>query len=153
VAAAVEWTHEKLVASAEPAPGAKIVIFAHHAAVISQLCAGLARKRWGVLVIDGGVPAVQVTLFITSHAGAATLTLLITRMLACCCLPPQRHSLLHRWRTEGGMRVMIVSVTAGGVGLDLTAAGVGVFVEYPPDVSWLRQVRSRPAWHTLAQSA
>jgi hypothetical protein len=35
-------------------------------------------------------------------------------------------------------QVALVSVTAGGMGLDLSVASVAVFVELPPDVAWLR---------------
>jgi hypothetical protein len=33
-----------------------------------------------------------------------------------------------------------VSVTAAGLGVDLSAASVAVFAELPPDSMWLRQV-------------
>ena len=40
-------------------------------------------------------------------------------------------------------QVALVSVTAGGMGLDLSVASVAVFVELPPDVAWLRQAEDR----------
>ena len=51
----------------------------------------------------------------------------------------ERHVRLNRFTQRQDVRIALVSVTAGGQGLDLSAASVGVFVELPPDVGWCRQ--------------
>lgn len=61
-----------------------------------------------------------------------------------------RHARIRQFKEKEDVRIALVSVTAGGQGVDLSAASVGVFVEMPPDVSWCRQVRTkRPNAHIM----
>lgn len=115
----------------------KFAVFAHHCAVIRRLSnkfqsAGVVRVPLnnscktprtffhaaylpdkfflqGFVVLDGSTPA------------------------------KDRHARLNRFKQRQDVRIALVSVTAGGQGLDLSAASVGVFVELPPDVGWCRQ--------------
>jgi SNF2 family DNA or RNA helicase len=64
-----------------------------------------------------------------------------------------RHVRLNRFKQRQEIRIALVSVTAGGQGLDLSAASVGVFVELPPDVGWCRQASiAHHSNHPLFQS-
>jgi hypothetical protein len=55
--------------------------------------------------------------------------------------PQDRHTLLGEFRRRRHLRVALVSVTAGGVGLDLSVAANVVFVELPTSVALVEQVR------------
>ena len=57
--------------------------------------------------------------------------------------PRQRVEVLERFRTAACAAVVIISVTAGGQGVDLSCASVGVFFEIPPDCGWVRQAEDR----------
>jgi hypothetical protein len=48
----------------------------------------------------------------------------------------------HR-RSNPLCRVALIGVTAGGIGLDLTAASTAIFLELPPQVADLRQAEDR----------
>ncbi|KAK3259906.1 hypothetical protein CYMTET_31114 [Cymbomonas tetramitiformis] len=54
-----------------------------------------------------------------------------------------RHALVRSFRTDAHIRAALVSVTAGGVGLDFTAATAVVFVELPTEVSIVEQAEDR----------
>lgn len=54
-----------------------------------------------------------------------------------------RASRLSEFNTNERCRVLVVSITAGGQGLDFTAASNVVFVELPESPAWLRQAEDR----------
>lgn len=51
-----------------------------------------------------------------------------------------RVEILERFRACSCAAIIVISVTAGGQGVDLSCASVGVFFEMPPDCGWVRQV-------------
>ena len=55
----------------------------------------------------------------------------------------ERGEAVDRFRDDPGCRVALVSVTAGGVGVDLSASSSVVFVELPPDASMVEQAEDR----------
>lgn len=55
----------------------------------------------------------------------------------------ERHRLVREFKESAHLRVALVSVTAGGVGLDLTAASGVVFVELPTVVALVEQAEDR----------
>jgi hypothetical protein len=57
--------------------------------------------------------------------------------------PAERGEAVDRFRDDPGCRVALVSVTAGGVGVDLSASSSVVFVELPPDASMVEQAEDR----------
>lgn len=59
----------------------------------------------------------------------------------CKCLV--RASRLAEFNSNKLCRVLVVSITAGGQGLDFTAASNVVFVELPESPAWLRQAEDR----------
>lgn len=79
--------------------GGKIVLFAHHTAVIEQLESELVALGLGVVVVSGGTPA------------------------------GRRSDLVARFQTSPSCRVFIGQLTAAGVGLTLTAASECILVE------------------------
>uniref|UniRef100_A0A7S3JVH1 DNA helicase n=1 Tax=Aureoumbra lagunensis TaxID=44058 RepID=A0A7S3JVH1_9STRA len=98
----------------------KLVVFGHHIAVLNSICAALEasrNKNWQGLTpgrIDGSVNA------------------------------EMRASLTRHFRNEGQARVLVVSVTAGGVGIDLSAASHAVFIESVGlQAAWIRQAEDR----------
>lgn len=54
-----------------------------------------------------------------------------------------RAARLTEFNTNDSCRVLLVSITAGGQGLDFTAASNVVFVELPKSPAWLRQAEDR----------
>ena len=112
---AAAWLQDKLPGWQQG--GAKIVIFAHHVDVMSQLEERLI--KWtnygadGFIKLDGHVPA---------------------------CV---RETRLAQFRANPATTVALVSITAGGQGIDLSVASVCVFVELPPQPGWLRQAEDR----------
>ena len=57
--------------------------------------------------------------------------------------PAERGEAVDRFRDDPGCRVALVSVTAGGVGVDLSASSSVVFAELPPDASMVEQAEDR----------
>ena len=55
----------------------------------------------------------------------------------------QRVEILKDYHECSEAAVAIVSVTAGGQGVDLSCASVAVFFEIPPDCGWVRQAEDR----------
>jgi hypothetical protein len=93
--------------------GEKVVVFAHHRRVINAL------HKWA---LDAQVPLVRLDGSTSQHL----------RLLR-----------LREFRDSSQVRLALVSVTAGGQGVDLSAASVAVFVELPPDIGWCRQAEDR----------
>ncbi|CAM9154072.1 unnamed protein product, partial [Choristocarpus tenellus] len=124
VRSAADWVVDKLESSAETKT--KFVVYAHHLDVLDALQAAFvlhsARnsghgfsgdREFVCLRIDGSVPSVD------------------------------RVRFLHEFESSTACRVLLVSITAGGQGLDFTAAHNAVFVELPPTPGWLRQAEDR----------
>lgn len=77
----------------------KIVVFAHHKSVLDHMDAALHKQKTPFIRIDGQVPA------------------------------NIRHQLVRSFQTKPTMRVALLSMTAAGVGLTLTAASTVLFAE------------------------
>ena len=114
----------------------KLVIFAHHIAVLDGIQTALERHRDDQFLDDDddeeeeeetqkwvGLPAERID-------GAATTA--------------SREKSIRLFHRERWARVVLVSVTAGGVGIDLSAASYAVFVESVGlAASWIRQAEDR----------
>lgn len=57
--------------------------------------------------------------------------------------PITRQSLIAKFMNKGGPSLAVIGVTACAVGVDLSAASLAIFVELPPDASWLCQAEDR----------
>ena len=79
--------------------GAKVLLFAHHARVLDRLEAAARARGVGHVRVDGGVE------------------------------PAERAARVAAFQREPGLRVALLSMTAAGTGLTLTAAGAVVFAE------------------------
>ena len=77
----------------------KMLIFAHHVVVLDGIEAALVEKKVRFMRIDGRVSK------------------------------EARHESVKQFQEEEGMRVALLSITAAGVGLTLTAASTVVFAE------------------------
>ncbi|CAE8602362.1 unnamed protein product [Polarella glacialis] len=115
-AAAESWLIERLEQSRRS--GEKAVVFAHHIRVLDRLCRTLESQFGSTACfvrIDGST------------------------------LPLTRQALLSRFRQSEATSpfLAIIGVTACAVGVDLSAASLAVFMELPPDASWLCQAEDR----------
>lgn len=81
----------------------KVVVFGHHRAVLDGVLRGLLRHSIGAVRIDGET------------------------------LVRQRAERIRDFHADPAIRVAIVSVTAGGQGINLSCASLAVFFEIPPD--------------------
>jgi len=122
--AAMEWLRDVAFreggATAETATDdvtAKWVVFAHHRDVMDTLQAQVLEPLSGA---DGRAAYIRID-------GSTD--------------PQDRHTLLGEFRRRRHLRVALVSVTAGGVGLDFSVAANVVFVELPTSVALVEQVR------------
>ncbi|KAJ1485867.1 P-loop containing nucleoside triphosphate hydrolase protein [Baffinella frigidus] len=79
--------------------GAKFLVFAHHIEVLDAIEAAVKTKKVGYIRIDGSTP------------------------------PRERQSRVADFQTKDTVRVAVLSVTAAGTGLTLTAAHTVVFAE------------------------
>jgi len=77
----------------------KIIVFAHHAIVLDTLCMSLAKKAIGYIRIDGST------------------------------IGQRRRSLVQQFQNNPETLCAVLSVTAAGLGITLTAASVVVFAE------------------------
>ena len=106
----------------------KLVVFGHHVDVLDELFQGIeaARDAPGADEAEGrwrGGDAGRID-------GAAS--------------GEDRARSIRRFRDDKAARVLVVSVTAGGVGVDLSAASEAVFVEAVGlEATWLRQAEDR----------
>lgn len=92
----------------------RVVVFAHHIAVLDELHEQLGRTRWCRIVrIDGTVTGTR------------------------------RDHLVREFQTCKERCVAVLGVTACGAGIDLSTASHCVFAELPPDAMWLRQAEDR----------
>ena len=106
----------------------KLVVFGHHVDVLDELFQGIeaARDAPGADEAEGrwrGGDAGRID-------GAAS--------------GEDRARSIRRFRDDKAARVLVVSVTAGGVGVDLSAASEAIFVEAVGlEATWLRQAEDR----------
>ncbi|CAK9095110.1 unnamed protein product [Durusdinium trenchii] len=66
--------------------------------------------------------------------------------------PITRQSLLSKFMSKNGPSLAFIGVTACAVGVDLSAASLAIFVELPPDASWLLQAEDRLHRHGQRQA-
>ena len=113
----VQWLLEKLGSledSQRTEDASKIVVFAHHKKVMNKLASRLDAAQPGIYVrIDGETDS------------------------------QTRHEEVAKFQLSSDVRVAVVSVTAGGTGLDFSAASAVVFAELPPHAALVRQAEDR----------
>eukprot|EP00929_Paragymnodinium_shiwhaense_P043950 TRINITY_DN22553_c0_g1_i2.p1 TRINITY_DN22553_c0_g1~~TRINITY_DN22553_c0_g1_i2.p1 ORF type:complete len:1101 (-),score=183.88 TRINITY_DN22553_c0_g1_i2:52-3354(-) len=111
--AAETWLRERL--RSFRVAGEKVVVFAHHIRVLDRICKAAEVEEVPLIRIDGSTP------------------------------PLVRQSLVHRFKepSAASPTLAVIGVTACAVGVDLSAASLAVFVELPPDISWLLQAEDR----------
>ena len=113
----VQWLLEKLGSledSQRTEDASKIVVFAHHKKVMNKLASRLDAAQPGMYVrIDGETDS------------------------------QTRHEEVAKFQLSSDVRVAVVSVTAGGTGLDFSAASAVVFAELPPHAALVRQAEDR----------
>ena len=126
-------------AEADAAP--KMVIFAHHKDVMDSI-ANQVLHRLPRVPARGA--AAHVGLPPTGNgADAYVRTVEGFVRLEGATPAAERGEAVDRFRDDPGCRVALVSVTAGGVGVDLSASSSVVFVELPPDASMVEQAEDR----------
>ena len=148
--AAAEPLDAEAEAAADEASDAapKMVIFAHHKDVMdsiaNQVLYRLPRVPARGAAAHAGLPPSA------SDADASARAREKTRVyvegfvrLEGATPPAERGEAVDRFRDDPGCRVALVSVTAGGVGVDLSASSSVVFVELPPDASMVEQAEDR----------
>ncbi|EGT35736.1 hypothetical protein CAEBREN_29645 [Caenorhabditis brenneri] len=95
------------------APPRKVLIFAHHQIVLDTIQVEVNKRKLGSIRIDGKTP---------SH---------------------QRTALCDQFQNDENCRVAVLSITAAGVGITLTAASVVVFAEIHFNPGYLVQAEDR----------
>lgn len=95
------------------APPRKVLIFAHHQIVLDTIQVEVNKRKLGSIRIDGKTP---------SH---------------------QRTALCDQFQNNENVRVAVLSITAAGVGITLTAASVVVFAEIHFNPGYLVQAEDR----------
>ncbi|CAM9206983.1 unnamed protein product, partial [Phaeothamnion confervicola] len=126
VAAAAEWLLDKLLASEET--GTKFVVYAHHSDVLDAIQVRKAKGFMKAQLTSSPRCALDWAPFLRVDGETAAA---------------DRRDRIARFAADAGCRALLVSVTAGGQGLDLSVAAVAVFLELPPRLSWLRQAEDR----------
>ena len=91
----------------------KIVLFAHHLQFMDQAAQLLLRNKVDHVRLDGSTTG------------------------------PLRQRLIERFHSKDSVQAALVGVTACAIGVSLTCASDCVFLELPPDASWLRQAEAR----------
>lgn len=99
----------------------KLLVFAHHTEVLDTLERALRRHKTSLIRIDGAVATTE------------------------------RHRLVRKFQTVASIRVALLSVTAAGVGLTLTAASTVLFAELHFTPGVLAQAEDRA--HRMGQKA
>ena len=108
----------------------KLVVFGHHVDVLDALLAALETAR--------DEPTSTEELVEGRWRGADP------GRVDGAAAADDRERTIRKFRTDVNMRVLVVSVTAGGVGVDLSAASEAVFVEAVGlEATWLRQAEDR----------
>ncbi len=110
----VQWLLEKLGSLEDNMDSTKVVVFAHHKKVMNRIASKLDEMQPGMYIrIDGETDSLT------------------------------RHEEVAKFQLSPDVRVAVVSVTAGGTGLDFSAASGVVFAELPPHASLVRQAEDR----------
>jgi hypothetical protein len=124
------WWHASALAKASAAAayvaellegGAKLLVFAHHAAVLDALEEAVRASRVGYIRMDGSTPS------------------------------RERHAAVARFQADASVRCALLSVTACGQGITLTASSEVVFCELCWTPAVLLQAEDRA--HRLGQRA
>ena len=154
---AIKWLREVLGvedggteadAAADEASGAapKMVIFAHHKdvmdSVANQVLHRLPRVPARGAAARVGLPPAGMG-GRAKAAGDGRVFVEGFVRLEGATPAAERGEALDRFRDDPGCRAALVSVTAGGVGVDLSASSSVVFVELPPDASMVEQAEDR----------
>ena len=107
----------------------KIVVFAHHKKVVNRIAANLDRKFAELEKGKGGeLDAGEILDYVRIDGDTDAQS---------------RHQAMLKFRHSPNARVALVSVTAGGTGLDFSAASAVAFFEIPPQASLARQAEDR----------
>ncbi|KAJ8604061.1 hypothetical protein CTAYLR_001746 [Chrysophaeum taylorii] len=133
--AAAKWIVERLVATR-----GKLVVFAHHVAVLDGLHAALeAARRDPPLARDDHHDDDDDD----ENRGGGTWFGRLERIDGSTA-PGSRVRITRDFFRDASLRAVLVSVTAGGVGIDLSAASEAIFVESVGlGAAWLRQAEDR----------
>ncbi|XP_056175340.1 uncharacterized protein LOC115666019 isoform X4 [Syzygium oleosum] len=91
----------------------KMIVFAHHHRVLDGVQEIICEKGIGFIRIDGNT------------------------------LPRDRQSAVMSFQSSNQVKIAIIGITAGGVGLNLSSAKTVVFLELPPSPSWMLQAEDR----------
>lgn len=91
----------------------KMIVFAHHHRVLNGVQEIICEKGIGFIRIDGNT------------------------------LPRDRQSGVMSFQSSNQVKIAIIGITAGGVGLNLSSAKTVVFLELPPSPSWMLQAEDR----------
>ncbi|XP_030531053.1 DNA annealing helicase and endonuclease ZRANB3 isoform X3 [Rhodamnia argentea] len=91
----------------------KMIVFAHHHRVLDGVQDIICEKGIGFTRIDGNT------------------------------LPRDRQSAVMSFQSSNQVKIAIIGITAGGVGLNLSSAKTVVFLELPPSPSWMLQAEDR----------
>ena len=137
----------------EAAAPPKMVIFAHHKDVMDSIANQVlhrlprvpARGAAAHVGLPGRGPAGDETRDENENENANERARLVEGFvrLEGATPPAERGEAVDRFRDDPGCRVALVSVTAGGVGVDLSASSSVVFAELPPDASMVEQAEDR----------
>ncbi|KAH9778013.1 hypothetical protein KPL71_007210 [Citrus sinensis] len=101
----------------------KMIIFAHHLKVLDGVQEFISEKGIGFVRIDGNT------------------------------LPRDRQSAVHSFQLSNEVKIAIIGITAGGVGLDFSSAQNVVFLELPQSPSlMLQDTRDESHWQNLNKS-
>ncbi|OWM65249.1 hypothetical protein CDL15_Pgr008839 [Punica granatum] len=87
----------------------KMIIFAHHHKVLDRIQEFICEKGIPFVRIDGNT------------------------------LPKDRQSAVLSFQSSSEVKIAVIGITAGGVGLNLSSAKTVVFLELPPSSSWMLQ--------------
>jgi hypothetical protein len=78
-----------------------------------------------------------------SRSTDLALDLFLSANATITSLSPNREKARREFQTSGTHHVALVSLTAGGMGIDLHTATYAVFAELPTSLMWLKQVPLR----------
>eukprot|EP00752_Nemacystus_decipiens_P010050 g8960.t1 len=137
VKSASEWVVDKLISSQETLT--KFVVFAHHKTVLDLL-----QEAFEVAGTRRTTPFAAAAAADEEGDDNGSSSCFFTCLRIDGSVPtPVRASRLAEFNNNKLCRVLVVSITAGGQGLDFTAASNVVFVELPESPAWLRQAEDR----------
>jgi superfamily II DNA or RNA helicase len=121
----LSWRHRDYRFGEPP----KMVVFAHHKRVMNRIAANLDKKfaeledsKKDISDMNEIIDYVRIDGDTDAHS---------------------RHEAMLKFRHSSGARIALVSVTAGGTGLDFSSASAVAFFEIPPQASLARQAEDR----------